>query len=157
MKPDREKIILDIVSEMDLGVSYTQAKAINGEKWQVPQRTFDTYWAEASERYKDILEIERNARNEVRIQMAKDSLKKAILNRHERMELLTQIAKGDISFEKEVATKFGPITILQKPEFVDRRAAVAELNKMDGEYAPVKKELKGEIEIVKQITGIIVE
>lgn len=55
-----------------------------------------------------------------------------IAYRDERMEILTLIARGQMLWEKP-ATGSTPGCDL-KPDFGERRQAIAELNKMDGAY-----------------------
>lgn len=85
------------------------------------------------------------------------ALKKAILSKHERQEILTQIAKGEIPLVKHIVCDGVIQEVDVVPAWADRRAAIAELNKMEGDYAPVKKDITSGGEPIKQITGIIVE
>ena len=66
----------------------------------------------------------------------------SIADAAERMQMLTKILRGELSIEEEVSTPNGIITLLVKPSFGERRAAIAELNKMGGDYAPAKSEVK---------------
>jgi hypothetical protein len=157
MKPNREIIINEILAEMDFGITRAEALAMNGEKWQLPTRTFDRQWKEASRRYLAANEREQKAKEVVRVQMAQELVKKAILSKHERMEILTQIARGEIPLTKHIVAD-GMIQEREVvPSWKDRRDAVAELNKMEGDYAPIKKDITSGGEPLKQITGIIVE
>jgi hypothetical protein len=60
--------------------------------------------------------------------------KAGILTKLERQKILSDIAIGDVTHLKEVATKFGVETLTVYPTWNDRRTAIAELNKMDGSY-----------------------
>ena len=155
--PNKEKIISDILSELDFGIDRAACLDLMGKKWQTTTRTFDRYWQEALKRFAALNLRTQNALDEVYIDAKKEALKKAILTKHERMEILTQIASGQLTFQKEVPTKFGPQMITATPDFTDRKAAIAELNKMDGEYAPIRKDITSGGEPIKQITGIVVE
>lgn len=56
------------------------------------------------------------------------------------MELLTKLATGEIPTWREVITEAG----IQKLEYysgAEAKAAIAEINKMDGEYAPIRKDI----------------
>jgi len=66
----------------------------------------------------------------------------SIADAAERMQMLTKILRGELSIEEEVSTPSGIVTLLVKPSFGERRAAIAELNKMGGDYAPAKSEVK---------------
>ena len=75
----------------------------------------------------------------------------------EIQEILTQIAKGEIPLVKHIVCDGVIQEVDVVPAWADRRAAIAELNKMEGDYAPVKKDITSGGEPIKQITGIIVE
>ena len=67
---------------------------------------------------------------------AQDIADGSIADAAERMQMLTKILRGELSIEEEVSTPSGIVT------FGERRAAIAELNKMGGDYAPAKSEVK---------------
>jgi len=129
----------------------------NGKKWQTSTRTFDRYWQEALSRFADLNLRTQNAFDELRLEGKKEALKKAILTKHERMEILTQIAKGEIPLVKHIVCDGVIQEVEVVPAWADRKVAIAELNKMDGEYAPIKKDITSGGEPLKQITGIVVE
>lgn len=157
IKPNREFIVSEILSEMDFGISYTDCLAINSEKWHLPKRTFDRYWSDARIRFSTLSEATQIAFEALRLEGKKEALKKAILSKHERMEILTQIAKGEIPLVKHIVCEGVIQEVKVVPAWADRKAAIAELNKMDGEYAPIKKDITSGGEPLKQITGIVVE
>jgi len=147
MKPNKELIVNEILSEMDFGATATEIKAIYVEKWRISERTFERYWQEASSRYLEANERVKEAENAVRIQMAQERVKKAILTKHERLEILSQIARGEIPMIKHIVVAQGGdcgSSIEERtiyPAWRDRRDAVAEINKMEGDYAPIKKDI----------------
>jgi hypothetical protein len=157
MKPNKEFAVNEILSELDWGVKYTEALTKYVELWQISTRTFDRYWQEANKRFNGAAEEVKNAKTAFIIKEEKKAIKKAILNKHERMEILTLIAKGEIPLTKHIVCD----GVIQErevvPNWMDRKAAIAELNKMDGEYAPIRKDITSAGEPIKQITGIIVE
>jgi hypothetical protein len=63
----------------------------------------------------------------------------------ERQAILAGQARGEIKVKKAVFTPKGIVYIEEEPNHADRRAAVAELNKMCGDYAPQKTESKVDI------------
>lgn len=64
-----------------------------------------------------------------------------VMDRLERMQVLSQIGRGEIPLKKYIVCD-GEIQEKDVvPEWMDRRAAIAELNKMDGNYAPEKSEV----------------
>lgn len=158
MTPSREIIINELFTEIsDWGISYTEAVAMNNEKWRKPSRTFDAYWAKALEKFKAANERRELALEEVRTEAEKERLKKAILTKDERLEILTQIAKGEIPLTKHIVCD----GVIQErdvvPTWKDRKDAISEINKMEGDYAPIKKDITSGGNEIKQITGIIVE
>jgi len=60
----------------------------------------------------------------------------------ERIDILAKIATGELTISKEIATNEGVISIQEEPSFNDRKGAIAELNKMAGDYAATKQEVE---------------
>ena len=156
MKPKKEQTVNEMLLEIEMGTSYTECLKINGGLWGLPPTTFDRYWGEASKRYKARLDAIEEATTKVAVSMEVKALKKAILSKHERQELLSKLATGEIRSWREVVTESGVIK-LEYYSAAEAKQNIAELNKMDGDYAPVKKDITSGGEPIKQITGIIVE
>jgi hypothetical protein len=58
------------------------------------------------------------------------------------MVTLTKIVRGELIINTEQMTKDGPEQIMLTPEYNDRIKAIAELNKMDGSYAPTQTKIE---------------
>ena len=157
MKPKKEQTVNEMLLEIEMGISYSECLRINDGLWGLPSSTFDRYWAEASKRFKARLDAIEEATTKAAVSMEIKALKKAILSKHERQEILTQIAKGEIPLVKHIVCDGVIQEVDVVPAWADRRAAIAELNKMEGDYAPIKKDITSGGEPIKQITGIIVE
>lgn len=98
---------------------------------------------------------------------AKQLAPNSIADVAERMQVLTQIMRGEIPLKKPMVCD-GVIELIDVvPDWMDRKAAIAELNKMGGDYAPAKtditsggKELRQSViinttpEIAKNIEGL---
>ena len=115
-----------------------------GGVWRRKLRTFERWLPIAREYNKPRIERQEKARNEALTEQAKESIKKAILSRDERLEILSKIAKGE---GRKVGNK------LMIPSDTDRSRAIAEMNKMEGDYAPVKSD----ISIKRPVLNIEVE
>lgn len=74
----------------------------------------------------------------------------------ERKGILTKIARGEIPLTKPMVCN-GKIELVDVvPDYMDRKNAIAELNKMDGDYAPSKLDITSEGEsliIEKRLIG----
>lgn len=147
MKPTKELIVNDILSEMDFGASYTECMQLCATKWNLPKGTFVRYWKEASESYLAANLKDKQVQAEVREQAVRLRALEAIMSKEERMQVLTQIARGEIPLVKHIVVSLGDNqgSVIKEREVVptwrDRRDAVAELNKMEGDYAPLKKDI----------------
>jgi len=140
LKPNKQIVVDEILSELDFGITYNECLLLNRTKWQLADRTFVRYWNEARTRFSELSERTQIAFADIYLEGKKEALKKAILNKHERMELLTKLATGEIPTWREVITDAG----IQKLEYysgAEAKAAIAEINKMDGEYAPIRKDI----------------
>lgn len=59
----------------------------------------------------------------------------------ERIDILARMAYGELEREETLVSDGKAITVKTTPTFNDRRGAIAELNKMGGDYAPIKNEI----------------
>ena len=157
LKPNKENIITEILIELEKGISFTACAELFDMNWSLPSTTFKRYWKEANLRYQTVNVTAQKELSNIFLDGKKEALKKAILTKHERMEILTQIAKGEIPIVKHIVCDGVIQEVDVVPAWADRRAAIAELNKMDGEYAPIRKDITSGGEPIKQITGIVVE
>jgi len=64
-----------------------------------------------------------------------------ILTVAERKDILSKMAIGELVSQQIVIIQGSPDLMEVKPSHADRRAAIAELNKMGGDYSPMKTEL----------------
>jgi hypothetical protein len=142
---------------LEKGTTYNKCQDEIDMLWGVPDTTFTRYWKEANARFKAMhAEIQENYKN-----VLKDSVearqKLGILSKLERMKILSDIAQGEIVLTKYIVCD----GVIQErdvvPDYNDRKGAIAELNKMDGDYAPVKKDITSGGKEIKAITGIRVE
>lgn len=92
-----------------------------------------------------ILELQAN--NKKIVDLANDKaaeiiVEGSIADVNERMVILTKIMRGEIPLIKPMVCDGMIEEIPIVPDWSERRAAIAELNKMDGSYAPMKSEVK---------------
>lgn len=99
------------------------------------KKTISRYYNSALEKCQDyqVKLHEAIESNEVEV-IGRNSNGLGILSKLERQKILSDIARGNVTHQKEVATKFGIETLTVYPTWADRKAAVSELNKMDGAY-----------------------
>jgi hypothetical protein len=71
-----------------------------------------------------------------------EALKSKIMTPVERLVTLSEIARGEKEIETVFFDKGVPKKIKSKPNFNDIKGAIAELNKMGGDYAPQKIDVK---------------
>ena len=140
-----EEYISFIVDQLRSGnVEYVKVSSQFCTRFHKTQRTFASYWKQANEAYR----IEAQEREKLKLDSytteAVESLKSNILSSLERQAILSRMAQGEHETEQVIATKDGFKKVKVKPSHSDIRAAIAELNKMDGSYAPTKVDAKNE-------------
>lgn len=118
-----------------------QRKAIMGKfgkKWaNVSRTTFDRRFKQAKEAVAgEQAAIQAKAEQEVlkEVEVRKASIMSAI----ERQELLTQIAKGEVTVKKPVVIAGAVKLVPVEPDHGDRIKAIRELSNMDGAYVSAK-------------------
>lgn len=141
LNPKKENIISEILVELTRGTTFKECAAMMDIVWSLPETTFKRYWKEANERFNaSVAQSQAEILNKV-----KDSVHErqnyAIMSKNERMEVLTSIANGTLTYKKQIPTKFGPMDILAVPDYNDRKGAISELNRMGGDYAPIQKDI----------------
>lgn len=87
-------------------------------------------------------QINRDIVKEANRKVVKGIGEAAIIDRARRMHILSQIAEGAIPLNKPMVVGKEIQLIEVVPDYMDRKNAIAELNKMDGEYATEKTEVK---------------
>lgn len=69
-----------------------------------------------------------------------EQLKMAVMSKQERLEYLTKIAKAEIKVIKPFVISGKIMEYRMEPDATERMKAIAEINKMEGDYAPLKTE-----------------
>lgn len=137
-----------------------------GQKWKVSIKTIDKYITAARQKVTKKQKIKEKAENDALYETTKDLETRRILNRNERMEILSKIALGEIIVPEDElkydpkTKKFVPTKRYNKPPSSEAiKAAINELNKMDGNHAPVETNLNATIKDVKLVLpeGIILD
>lgn len=70
-----------------------------------------------------------------------EARKSNIMNVIERQEVLSKIARGELEVERIMLIDGQLKKVKDKPAYNDMKGAIAELNKMGGDYAPAKSEI----------------
>ena len=144
-KPSKQIHIDFIISCLKNGEQRGNILVKVGKKWGTSKSAFDRYLKIAKEQYsitqglikKELLEIDKAAAIEAR--------KKAIMTADERKELLTKFINGEIKAKIPFVIAGKIMEYPSEPSHSDRLKAIAELNKMEGDYQPNKLEISGEV------------
>ena len=95
MKPNKQQYIDFILNELNSGnVQYKDVVGVFCGKFGLTENSFIKYWKLANEAYLEQREAINNAKMEQSIESEKEAVKKAILSKHEALEILSEIAKG---------------------------------------------------------------
>ena len=142
MKPSEQAQVNFIADCLRKGEQRKDILAKFVKKWQkAGTRTFDRRLKVAQAA---VQEEQKRIRATAEDNVAKeaDALKSKILTSFERQAILSEMAKGELETEVLLVTKDGIKKAKAKPTHAERRAAIAELNKMGGDYAAEKMEHK---------------
>lgn len=121
----KDYVIDSLIVELERGNERAKCLATLGNEWQMPVRTFDRYWKIANIRHQERQQKASAAADEVYITGKKEAAKRAVMTKQERLEVLTDIIRGGKDGE-------------EKPAYYEIIKAIAEMNKMEGDYAPTK-------------------
>jgi len=138
-----------------------------GEKRAIILGKFGKKWTKVSTttfgRRMDTAKSEVRAEQEAIKEGVKESIKKdiedrkiEILNAIQRQEILSQIARGEIPLKKPMVVDKEIREIDVVPDWNDRKAAIAELNNMDGAYVN-KAPVGPDGSVVPQNTTVVIK
>jgi hypothetical protein len=141
MKPSKQIIVDFIVEQMRIEASTEKICAVTCRKFQFTERTFYNHFKQA----KDIHLKEQKSIKEVKLdihkQKAKEEEKNNILTAEQKKEILRKIALGEIKVKKPFVIAGKIMEYPAEPDHTDRKNAIAELNKMEGDYAAQKQDV----------------
>lgn len=139
MPKQSQQIIIDAISKgIEQGLDRGKLLATVGKKWQISNRTFDRHWKKANEQH---LVKQTAIKSKLAIideQAAIEARKKAIMSADDRKEYLTKLISGEIKAKRPFVIGGKIMEYPEEPTHSDRLKALAELNKMEGDYAPTK-------------------
>lgn len=147
--PEIQSRINTVAKEMANGVNRDGIIAKYGKKWQAAPRTIDRYMKEARQKAQELQQTASKKADELFIKTKSEAIESAVMSRIERLITLTKIATGELKNEikkpawNNQAKKFEIITVHEKPGDLAVIKAIAEMNKMEGDYADVAVKLKG--------------
>lgn len=136
--------IADVAKELVNGKDRAYILSKYAKKWQCSPRSLDRYIASAQQEAKEVQELKKKAEADALYETTKDAEKRRIMTVEERKEYLTKIINGEIDIPytdvkwDQKQKKFVTIKFSELSSHPARISAIAELNKMDGSYAPTK-------------------
>lgn len=147
-----------ILKQLKAGiVERNQVLAKFVKKWQVSSRTFDRAWKIAKKTHTDSQNKLQKEKDRLYEQAELEAVKSDIMDKIERQMVLSQIARGEIPLKKAMVVDKSIEYIEVIPDWMDRKNAITELNKMDGSYSPTKQEVTGKdgVSLITNATIII--
>jgi hypothetical protein len=145
-KPARQVIIDFIIHCLKNGEQRGKILVKAGKKWGTSKSAFDRFLKIAKEQHSIAAEAIKKELVAIDTAAAIEARKRDILTAEERKEYLTKIVKGEIEVPykeakwDQITKKFVTLSFIELPNHTARINAIAELNKMEGDYAPTKVE-----------------
>ena len=135
---------IEFVQLVAKGETQSNAYKLSVGKKGVSKQVSEVKGSQLAKKYALLINDERERLRKV-VEAANDSkvseiAQMNIMGKAERMELLTKMAKGELKIKTPFVIAGKIMEYPAEPTASDRRAAIAELNKMAGDYAPAKTE-----------------
>lgn len=140
-KPDKQLQIDTIIKWIEQGNSFDTCLKLSATKWNLTRPTFIRRWNIAKEQHTAKQQEIKARVAELDTAAAIEARKKAIMTADERKEYLTKLVNGEIKAKRPFVIGGKIMEYPEEPTHSDRIKAIAELNKMEGDYAPVKSEV----------------
>jgi hypothetical protein len=138
ISPKHTKFIELVANGMLQDKAYTEAISkgkANGNTARSKGSTLAKRYAKEIQEHKQLV---KQAINNATSTAITEMAEKNILSTAERMEMLSKIAKGEVKIKKPFVISGKIMEYPSEPDHNDRTKAIAELNKMDGSYAPAE-------------------
>jgi len=132
LSPNKEKIVNEMLVQIEAGKLYNEVLKLNATKWCLSVRTFARYWKAAQQQYADRLAAIKKEQAIQSTQAALNRNSEAIASKQERMEAVTRVLRG----QSRIA---GKRTIYPTEDQIIKAAEY--LSKIEGDYAPEKREV----------------
>jgi hypothetical protein len=127
------------------GMHQKEAYRVSVGKKGVSSRTCEVKSSELVRKYANEIAEGQRLNREIAEKANEKNLEKIIerkiMSAARRMEILTQIAEGELEKKETFMLNGAPVEKISTPDFSDRRNAISELNKMDGSYAANKTDI----------------
>lgn len=123
-----------IVNELNKGnVQYKDVCSVFCSKFQLSERTFNSYWKNANVAFSKQREAINKEKLIATIDQEKKEVKRAIIDKFEALEILSDIAKGK-------AKRIEGQIVMPSPS--EQRQAIDSIAKIQGWNSPIENELK---------------
>lgn len=140
-KPNKEKIVYEMLLEIEAGKTYSETLVVNGSKWKLATTTFSRYWKQAQERYKLLLEDRKRTFVNKTTEFNNKAVETAIMTRGQKLEILEKIILGKEKIEKVFIHNGVPKKIQVEPDLTEIMKAIEIHNKMTGDNEPDKTDI----------------
>ena len=137
---DKDSAIKSILSDLKKGIDKPTIVSKYVERCHKSKRTVERWYEAAEIKYKEFMRKALPVIEYKEAEALAEVAASGILSKIERQKILTDIALGITKSTKPMMFMGDIIQAACAPTVADMRAAIAELNKMDGDYAPTKIE-----------------
>lgn len=137
-KPSTQIIIDAIIKEIEQGKTFDTCLKLYGTKWNLTRSTFIRRWKDANEQHTAKQQGIKSKLAIIDEQAAIDARKKAIMSADDRKEWLTKMIMGEMKAKRPFVIGGKIMEYPEDPSHTDRLKALSELNKMEGDYSPLK-------------------
>ena len=138
IKANKQIIIDAIIKEIEKGKSFDTCLKLSAIKWNLTRSTFIRRWNIANEQHTAKQDVIKKALAAIDTAAAVNARKRAIMSADDRKEYLTKILNGEVKIKQPFVIAGKIMEYPSEPSVNDRLKALAELNKMEGDYAPTK-------------------
>jgi len=152
VKPNKENIITDMLTELANGITYSECLVDIGSKWELPEQTFVRYWNEANKRHLETQQEAQKQMNDETIKAMVDAVKSGLKSKIERtlekqadIKNLRDLVAGGLTDDFYIAdgqyiTYKRPMTAIEKATILKRASEIeSEISKIEADYAPTKQ------------------
>jgi hypothetical protein len=136
MKPNKQKIVNDILLHLEEGKGFNETFELLRTKTDIGKTSFSEYWKVANEDFLKTLSERKQAIEDKSTQAFIESVEEGLMNKYDKLKILENIINCKTKFKK-VFVSNGEQVILDIESDVTAVLKAIELhNRMQGDYKP---------------------
>jgi hypothetical protein len=136
MKPNKQKIVNDILLHLEEGKGFNETFELLRTKTDIGKTSFSEYWKVANEDFLKTLSERKQAIEDKSTQAFIESVEEGLMSKYDKLKILENIIKCKTKFKKVFVSNGEPLMLDVESDVTAVLKAIELHNRMNGDYKP---------------------